>query len=50
MEALSLEVLKTNIDTKDALAKVKQARADMTHLYNLLKIEEDIAKDRAEEG
>ena len=32
VESLSLEVLKTNIDTKDALAKVKQARTDMTHL------------------
>ena len=48
VEALSLEVLKTNIDPKDALAKVKSARADMTHLYNLLKFEEDIAKERVE--
>ena len=48
VEALSLEVLKTNIDPKEALAKVKSARADLTHLYNLLKIEEDIAKERVE--
>ena len=48
VESLSLEVLKTNIDTKDALAKIKSVRADMTHLYNLLKIEEDIAKDKVE--
>ena len=46
VEAINLEVLKTNIDPKDALAKAKQARADLTNLYNLLKIEEDIAKDR----
>ena len=50
VEAINLEVLKTNIDPKDALAKVKQAKADLTHLYNLLKIEEDLSKDRAEEG
>ena len=48
VESLSLEVLKTNIDPRDALAKVKCARADLTHLYNLLKIEEDIAKERVE--
>ena len=48
VEAINLEVLKTNIDPRDALAKVKQARADMTHLYNLLKIEEDIAKETVE--
>ena len=50
VEALSLEVLKSTIDPKDALAKVKSARADLTHLYNLLKINEDIAKDRAEDS
>ena len=48
VESLSLEVLKTNIDAKDALAKVKIARVDMTHLYNLQKIEEDLSKDRTE--
>ena len=48
VEAINLEVLKTIVDPKDALAKVKQARADLTHLYNLLKIEEDIAKERVE--
>ena len=48
IEAINLEVLKTNIDPKDALAKIKSARDDMTHLYNLLKVEEDIAKHRVE--
>ena len=50
VEAINLEVLKTNIDPKDALAKIKSAWADMTHLYNLLKIEEDLSKNRVEEG
>ena len=48
VEAINLEVLKTNIDPKDALAKIKSARADMTHLYNLLNIEEDLSKDKVE--
>ena len=48
VKAINLEVLKTNVDPKDALAKIKLARADMTHLYNLLKIEEDLSKDSAE--
>ena len=48
VEALSLEVLKSTINPKDALAKVKSARADMTHLCNLLKSDEDLSKDRAE--
>ena len=50
VEAINLEVLKSIIDPKDALAKIKSARADMTHLYNLLKIEEDIAKERVEDS
>ena len=32
VEALSLEVLKTNIDPKEALTKVKSARKDLTNL------------------
>ena len=50
VEALSLEVLKSTIYPKDALGKVKQARADMTHLYNLLKIEEDLSRQRTEDS
>ena len=50
VKSLNLEILKTNIDAKDALAKFKSSRADMTNLYNLLKIEADLSKDRAEEG
>ena len=35
VEAINMEVLKSTIDPKEALAKIKSARAHMTHLYNL---------------
>ena len=46
MEKLNLEVLKSTIETKDALAKVKQERSDIIHQNNLLKIEEDLLNQK----
>ena len=40
VEVLSLEINKPQIDTKECIARVKQIRNDITHLNNLLKIEE----------
>ena len=40
VEVLSLEINKPQIDTKECLQKIKQIRSDITHLNNLLKIEE----------
>ena len=49
MEKLSVEVMKTNIDTKNALDKVNMVRRDITHIYNIHKIEEDLSIQRMEE-
>ena len=40
VETLTLEINKPQIDTKECIARVKQIRNDITHLNNLLKIEE----------
>ena len=40
VEVLSLVINKPQIDTKECLQKLKQIRSDITHLNNLLKIEE----------
>ena len=40
IETLTLEINKPNIDTKECFEKIKQIRSDITHLNNLLKIEE----------
>ena len=40
VETLTLEINKPHIDTKECIARVKQIRNDITHLNNLLKIEE----------
>jgi len=40
VETLTLEINKPQIDVKECLQKIKQIRSDITHLNNLLKIEE----------
>ena len=40
VEEISLEINKPQIDSKECLQKIKQIRSDITHLNNLLKIEE----------
>ena len=47
IESLSLEINKTPIDTKETLNKIKQTKNDLTHLYNLIKIEENIQENNA---
>jgi phosphoglycerate-specific signal transduction histidine kinase len=47
IESLSLEINKTPIDTKETLNKIKQTKNDLTHVYNLLKIEENIQETNA---
>ena len=47
IESLSLELNKTPIDTKETLNKIKQTKNDLTHVYNLLKIEENIQETNA---
>jgi hypothetical protein len=42
VESLSLEVSKNRIDTKETLDKIKQMKTDLTHVYNLVKIEQNI--------
>ena len=42
VESLSLEISRNNIDTKETFNKIKQTKNDLTHLYNLIKIEENI--------
>ena len=40
VETLTLEINKPQIDVKECIGRVKQIRSDITHLNNLLKIEE----------
>ena len=47
VETLSLEVSRNTIDTKESLNKIKQTKNDLTHLYNLIKIEENIQENNA---
>ena len=47
VETLSLEVSRNTIDTKESLNKIKQTKNDLTHLYNLIKIEENIQQTNA---
>ena len=42
VETLSLEVSRNTIDTKQTFDTIKQMKNDLTHLYNLIKIEENI--------
>ena len=47
VECLSLEISRNTIDTKESLNKIKQTKNDLTHLYNLIKIEENIQENNA---
>jgi hypothetical protein len=47
VECLSLEVSRTIVDTKETFDKIKQTKNDLTHLYNLIKIEENIQQTHA---
>ena len=47
IDSLYLEINKTTIDTKESLNKIKQTKNDLTHLYNLIKIEENIQQTQA---
>ena len=47
VESLSLEVSRNTIDTTESLNKIKQTKNDLTHLYNLIKIEENIQENNA---
>ena len=47
VEMLTLEIGKQQIDTKECLEKIKQIRSDLTHLSNLLKIEDVLQKERS---
>ena len=46
VESLSLEISRNNIDTKETFNKIKQTKNDLTHLYNLIKIEENIQESQ----
>jgi hypothetical protein len=47
VETLSLEVSRNTIDPKETFHKIKQTKNDLTHLYNLIKIEENIQQTQA---
>ena len=47
VESLSLEVSRNTVDTKETFDKIKQTKNDLTHLYNLIKIEENIQQTHA---
>ena len=47
VECLSLEVSRNTVDTKETFDKIKQTKNDLTHLYNLIKIEENIQQTHA---
>ena len=47
VEMLTLEIGTQQIDTKECLEKIKQIRSDLTHLSNLLKIEDVLQKDKS---
>ena len=46
VEDLGREVIASKIDTKESIEKIKQIRANLTHLHNILKIEETLEKER----
>ena len=47
VETLSLEISRNTIDTKETFNTIKQTKNDLTHLYNLIKIEENIQQTQA---
>jgi hypothetical protein len=42
IDSLSLEVSKSPVDVKESFVKIRQTKNDLTHIYNLLKIEESL--------
>ena len=46
VDDLGREVIASKIDTKQSIEKIKLIRTNLTHLYNLLKIDEMLEKDR----
>ena len=46
VEDLGKEVIASEIDTKLAIEKIKLIRINLTHLHNILKIEETLDNDR----
>jgi hypothetical protein len=47
VETLSLELSRSKIVTKETLNKIKQMMTVLTHVYNLVKIEENIQETTA---
>ena len=47
IEELSLELSKLPIDTQEGLTKIKLLRSNLTHIHNLLKLEESLEKERS---
>ena len=47
IDSLYLEINKTPIDAKETTQKIRQTKNDLTHMYNLLKIEESIQEINA---
>ena len=47
IESLSLELTKHPVDTKEGIVKIKAIRYNLTHIYNLLKLEESLEKEKA---
>jgi hypothetical protein len=45
-DSLSLEINRTPIDTKEAFQKIRQTKNDLTHIFNLIKIEENIQESQ----
>ena len=46
IDSLSLEINRTPIDTKEAFQKIRQTKNDLTHIFNLIKIEENIQESQ----
>ena len=46
VEDLGKEVIASKIDTKLAIEKIKLIRINLTHLHNILKIEETLDNER----
>ena len=47
IDSLYLEINKTPIDAKETLQKIRQTKSDLTHMFNLIKIEENIQETQA---
>ncbi len=42
---LEREITGSTVNTKDAIVKIKEMKNDLTHLYNLLRIEESLQQN-----